>query len=497
MKNKMWILLAMATLFAGCTDWLNVRPNSQEPASTMFNTYDGYQNALIGCYTKMKSKTLYGGALNITTIEYLAQHWDFSNTKGTAVKDFAELIKNFKYDDDNFKNDIQSIFDGLYGIVVQANTIIKAMPMTGEAAIEDEHARGVIEGEAYAIRAFCHFEVLRLFGQVPSGTIAVRLPYTENVSREAPPYYNYEEFVVKIADDLNTAIALLAEHDPIVEMNVKDIDDTYKEMDDFLRFRKLRLNYWAVKALQARYCLYVGKTAEAHAAAMEIIDASSTDKGFVLDQASLKTDFENKYFAAPTECLFVLNNHQIKDYIQTWFTGLDRSDAVLYMSPQKLADPQMFGASISASTDTRYKNLWTHEKKDQYNSIIPEIKKYDQSETDKLSTRVLMLYKQIMPMLRLAEVYLIAMETSDDLTQINSLYEQFNISRNLLPKPFASKTEAIETIHREYRCELIGEGQMFFLYKRLNAQQMLWRKEKINESDYIIPLPETEIDSKK
>lgn len=101
-------------------------------------------------------------------------------------------------------------------------------------------------------------------------------------------------------------------------------------------------------------------------------------------------------------------------------------------------------------------------------------------------------------MLRLSEMYLIAMETSNDLEEIHSLYDTYMSSCAFtLYTPFESIQEAKAEMENEYRREFFAEGQMFYTYKRLAATSMLFNSDEISEEDYIVPLPLTEYDPDK
>ena len=106
-----------------------------------------------------------------------------------------------------------------------------------------------------------------------------------------------------------------------------------------------------------------------------------------------------------------------------------------------------------------------------------------------------MISKQVMPMLRLSEMYLIAMEASNNLTEIETLYVPYCVALDIPANvTFASKDDVLAMIEREYRCDFMGEGQMFYYYKRNKAASMLWSDKVMTENDYIIPLPDTEFD---
>ena len=106
-----------------------------------------------------------------------------------------------------------------------------------------------------------------------------------------------------------------------------------------------------------------------------------------------------------------------------------------------------------------------------------------------------MLKYQVLPLLRLAEMYLIAMETAPSESEANRLYKDFMLSRQMLVSRDLSLAALRQEIEKQYRRELFGEGQMFFYYKRRSASSMLWgRNSDLTEDNYIGPLPETELE---
>ena len=98
-------------------------------------------------------------------------------------------------------------------------------------------------------------------------------------------------------------------------------------------------------------------------------------------------------------------------------------------------------------------------------------------------------------MLRMSEIYLIAIETSNDLAQAQKLYDEYmSECQFTLYEPFASLDAAKAEVVNEYRREFFAEGQMFYCYKRNAAKNMMFTNDVINEEDYILPLPSTEIE---
>ena len=77
-------------LFSSCNDWLDVKPQGQTEEEDMYTSYEGFKNALIGCYMKMKSRNLYGEKLTMSHVESLAQLWDLSATTRSADAAFVK-----------------------------------------------------------------------------------------------------------------------------------------------------------------------------------------------------------------------------------------------------------------------------------------------------------------------------------------------------------------------------------------------------------------------
>jgi hypothetical protein len=95
-------------------------------------------------------------------------------------------------------------------------------------------------------------------------------------------------------------------------------------------------------------------------------------------------------------------------------------------------------------------------------------------------------------------MYLIVMETSNDLAEVNSLYNDYMVEHNVgTSQPFTSLADVRKWIENEYRREFYGEGQMFFTYKRLGETSIKWLDTLATEATYVLPLPETEYDPDK
>lgn len=496
MKQYIILLLVLLSLTTSCSDWLDVRGENIEKEKDQFDNYKGFRDALTGCYMTMGGTDIYGERLTMTDIENLADLWYTSDSYKTQFP-LNYYLSIHKYDNDDARASIKAMYAQLFTTISSANVLIKNIKDKG-SNITDAQARNVIEGEAYAIRAYCQLDVLRLFGQLPSGaTKMVSLPYSETTSiDEMPPYYSYSDYVAKLQSDIQTAESLLKDNDPIFSKTFTTLNNPSTDVqDDYMYYRQARLNYWAVRALHARMDLYIGNTTEAHTIAMEIINAKGSDGNALISLSGI-SDLQKGYNGLPSECLFYLSKYNLLDYANTSLIGGNSGQATsgkYFLSMDMLT--QLY-SSIPGSTAShnRYLNEWNRQTKNPSGTVCPALKKYwyDSSNADAnyLSTKY-----QIVPMLRLSEMYLIAIETSTSLDEVQSLYKTYMTScEYTLYTPFASLEDAKKEMVNEYRREFYGEGQMFFTYKRLASKSMLWNSDAITESNYILPLPSTEYD---
>lgn len=508
MKKYFISLIALAMLTTSCSDWLDVRSENTQKEQDQFQTFKGFKTALTGVYMQLASTDIYGQNMTMTYTEYLADLWyneasnENINTEATQTKFY---LSNHKYEENEvIRTAIQTMFTGLYNTVAQANMLLKNIEEKG-SNITDAKVRSMIEGEAYAIRAYCQLDILRLFGQLPQGgTISVKLPYSFTTSiDDLPAYYDFNEYVNLLKSDVQKAEQLLKDSDPIFENTFSELDSPSNSvLDDFVYYRRARLNYWAVRALHARMALYLGNNDEAHSIATEIINAKGSD-GNALLLLSGVSDLREGYNGLPTECLFYLSKYDLNDYATSILIGGNPSGRAqaryCYITSSMLSD---LYASIPGATAShnRYNYQWNRSMQDSFGQIAPTLKKYwyDSNTTGSSSlsdANALLTKRQIIPMLRLSEMYLIAIETSNNLDEVHKLYKDYMTScEYTLYTPFENLQQARNEMVNEYRRELFAEGQMFYTYKRLGANTMLWNNQPIEEKDYILPLPSTEYD---
>lgn len=484
--KKIMILIAAVLwgiVLTSCNNWLDVKPSSEMEREDLYNSVDGFRSALTGCYIKLKDNKLYGQQMTMTTVEYLAQHW---RSKSENVINFMDL----DWKSDYAKGQMESIFSAMYNVINQLNDLLTQMEERGEEVVKQKEIRYLIQGEALALRAFCHFDILRLFGPSPlSGDkSSVQLPYSVKSGKELVTYCPYDVYVEKLWADINRADSLLKAVDPVLQLTFDELNepskllDANKIIDDFQSYRRVRFNYWALKTFEARVALYLGDKQTAYENAMAVINARVGDKP-VGDISAITRDIQAEWYTLPSETLFAVNAYDLIEKVQNIFRNTQN---VLYnFETEPEVQTDLFDDQTS---DARLK-LWVDMSYKEQRQI--SIKKYWQQDEEEVKEAIT--FGQQIPIFRMAEVYLIAIETAPTLSEGNEKLDLFRKDRGLQTKICTTPEELKSEILKEYRKEFYAEGHMFFTYKRIGATEMKWKKDRsIELSEYQIPLPETE-----
>ena len=307
-----------------CNDWLEVAPQAEKEEAEMFEKEVGFRNVLIGAYIRMKSNNLYGEDLTYGSIEMLAQHW-------TNTDDLGKYLKAYNYEQSVVETKINSFYGNLYKVIADVNGLLNNIDARKE--MFEGNNFEIIKGEALAIRAFCHFDVLRLFGPIPTnlpeGTI---LPYVTTVSIVPNRLVSYNDFTTKLLADLDEAERCLEGNDPILTASIKELSTLEVAQDDnFLCDRQMRMNYYAVCALKARVQLWLGNKNEALKYAQKVIDAKDPN-GNVMFRLGSATDCANGDLIFSSEHIFNLNVYNLSDFkISAANTFYTNSTAIKYI----------------------------------------------------------------------------------------------------------------------------------------------------------------------
>lgn len=482
MKRLSFILLALycALSIISCKKFLTVTPKTEMPRDLLLSTEEGFKAALTGVYIQMREDAAYGGAMTQTTTESLTSSWDITTAS------VEQRLGLFNYTDATVDQTLGRVYAQEYKIIASINAILEQIDAKKNVFSSPEMYQ-TIKAECLGLRAYCHLDVLRLFGPIPSAQGSGNmLPYVTVLSKTPHSAIPFPAFQTALLKDLDEAAALVKDIDPITKYTLSQLRNPgtqsgFNPKDTYLAFRYLRMNYYAIKALQARAYLWFNVKDKAYECAKLLIDTKNED-GTVKFRLGTSADFANKDFVLTSEHIFGLYDFDMfNKYTTRYSAGILKKG-----SAATTINTQLYG---NTGTDMREAGLW--ELATQANgSQIYIIKKY-QAADSKLVTASTD-FKQI-PMLRISEMYLIAAETAPFAGGLN-YFRLFREARNIrqLAIP-ANETTLQAEIIKEYRKEFYAEGQSFFAYKRLNVPKgdflFVPSAAVLN---YLIPLPSTE-----
>lgn len=467
---KMAVFFVGLLILTGCESWLDVKPEDRMTDRELFSYVQGFRTALNGIYVELNDRSLYGANLLATVVEVLAQRYDFSGTTTEVSK-----MGNYRYDTDYSKEQFAAIWEKAYAIIANCNKLLAYAEERNDVLTGAN--RELIMGETYALRAFLHFDLLRLFGPVYSvNKTAESIPYNIRYSISAGSLLPAEQVMEKVLGDLKLAEELLKKSDPIIELGPQN-----EETEDGLNtttYRTQRFNYYAVKALQARANLYAGNAEAAVEAARAVVAVQEKWFPFTKRSAVMGTKNADRIFSS--EILFSLYNTSRSEIFNDYF-GPAIEPSKVYLPKQHL--DEFF--SQDKDNDWRYSSTWLT------NSERGEYKCFHKYESVTTQTNI----NYLIPLIRITEMFYIIAEASTDRTEALNAINKVMDNRGL---SYVSEAQIATTLREEYKREFWGEGQLFFYYKRLNEPSIHSFSENsdidMDETTYVIPLPLSETD---
>jgi starch-binding outer membrane protein, SusD/RagB family len=493
MKNIIWIAFILFGL-SSCKKWLDVNPVSQVPENELFNTAEGFEEALTGVYTSCTNLNLYGYQLSVGFPEVLAQNYSFADDRDLLR--FNQTVL-YNYKDQHFVARKDTAWTGLYHAIVNCNLILKHLETDKDVLTADRHA--LIKAEALALRGFLHFDLLRLFApSFKNGPGAKAIPYVTDFSNKVTPMSTVTEVLTKIAADLEDAKQLIRPVDPILTAAYipsypdpkVEPGDTVKIPEEessntlFLQNRRHHLNYYAICGELARVYLYQEKNNEALTNAREVINSQKfpwTEKSFFIE-----SDAKYKDRIMYKELLFGWYAPTARDTLAARF-----NKGVTGFVIEQNAANVLYEAGGAGGDDRRHKQ-WFLPANTGSTTLYYELQKYKRDFESNL-------HYLMLPAIRLSEMYYIAAECAYDtdpagaVGYLNTVRQNRGYTTDL---PASGKEALILELLKEARKEFYAEGQIFYMYKRLNRNIPTLIGGNIPASDkiFVMPLPDNEIE---
>ncbi len=248
----------------------------------MFENEQGFIDAMNGVYASLAESDLYGCRLSFGFIDEIAQmYYNDYEADETVLSRTYDL----KYRDADVRAQIDAIWSKGYNVISSVNSILDNMPH------HDFPILPRLRGEALAIRAFVHFDMLRLFAPNIDRGDEKAIPYVDGFTITPVRRSTVREAYERIVGDLTEAYGLLRDAEPAADRTPEE----------------LYVSQYAAAAILARVCNWGGDRENAEYYALE---AMKGNFAFIREE-QVKNLFMG--YTAQTECIWGL--HAPKAYL--------------------------------------------------------------------------------------------------------------------------------------------------------------------------------------
>lgn len=442
MKKTLNIIFICVTVFS-CTDFIEIDPPATDLVkSTVFSSEKTATAAILDIYSQMANNGFASGDLfSITYVTSLSSDEVVNFNMGAGAGQMLSRFNENSLTPDNML--ITALWSELYKTIHKANLIIEGVESSKELSLE---VKMQLIGEARFLRAFCHFYLVNLWGDIPLVTVT-DYRINQSIPRTSRPIV-YQQII----DDLTSARSWLLE-DYAISNN-----------------ERVRPNSSAASALLARAYLYAENWQNAEAEASKVINNTLYNLPMDLNAVFAKNGPEaiwqlHSLYPAKDAFTFLLTpssrKNALRDEIVNGFDAVDQRK-------------QNWIGSIADATDTLY--------------FARKYKGINYADVSEYTT-----------ILRLSEQYLIRAEARLHLKDIMGASEDLNTVRaraGLEATSFTDEDSLLDAIHEERLHEFFTEwGHRWMDLKRsgrvdavLSPLKPAWKSEAA-----LYPIPETQI----
>ncbi|WP_124979261.1 RagB/SusD family nutrient uptake outer membrane protein [Nonlabens xiamenensis] len=194
---KIFLSIFILTALISCEDYLDLQPISEETSGNAYDTASQLEAALVGAYESFQSSEYY------VWDNILFQ--DVRSDNCYAGGDNPEIFQIDYLDIGPTHSRLFTHWSNIYNAIAKANLVLdRADGITDQQLTEDRRAQ--IKGEAYFLRAYHYFTLVKLWGGVPLILESTTSADPENVNI---PRSTVEEVYDQIYADLLMAISML------------------------------------------------------------------------------------------------------------------------------------------------------------------------------------------------------------------------------------------------------------------------------------------------
>lgn len=424
--KKIFSLIIAIGLLASC-EVLDVKPKASIGTEDAITNRSGVEQALTGCYDAMQYSGYYGRNFIITG----DLTTDNAEATGT-IKEYGELANNNLLADNVV---VEGIWNDIYTAINRVNNVLYYLPDVEDITTAE---RDNFEGQLRFLRALHHFNLMRLFGEVPLKT-------TPSLSA---------------GDELNVPRAGMND---IYNSIITDLEFAGNAISAQVAYNATST---AATALLARVYLQKEEWQLAIQKATEVIDNSGL---------SLETDYADLFIGGDnSEAIFYVNfNEQDKNRLAEYFLP------TTFGGRREISPSQDLISAYEAGDDRKASTIGN-----------PDGDAYGMKYMD-ISTGSDKVY-----VLRLAEMYLVRAEAivrsggnlDDAAADINQVRNRATLGNTAA----ATADDLLLAIEQERRVEFVFEGHRWFDLTRTGRALDLIPT-VTQECQMLFPIPLSEI----
>jgi hypothetical protein len=439
---KSAVALSIAILLPSCDSFTEVDPpQTQITSPAVFEEKSSANAALADIYSRIREEGVVTGNNTGGTV-LLANYSDDLQFYGTNVT-VEQFTKHTLLPSNTY---INTLWRSTYSHIYAANAFLEGVRASKKITSED---RNRFMGEALFIRAYLHFYLVNMYGQIPYVTT------TDYAVNTAIPKVPVPEVYRQILADLNEAKSLIPDMYPTDE--------------------PVRPNKAVVTAMLARVYLYTQDWQNAQENATAVLN--------------------NKLYRWQENPAseFLKSNPAIIWAFHPGIAGINTRDARSFVFTSGPPSRSALSSDLLNAFETGdlRRTLWIKTISSQ-NTIWYHANKYKKTTNTGTSVEYTILF-------RLAELYLIRAESRAMLNDLDGAKDDVNTIRNragLADTDAVTQEEIFKAIAKERRLEFFTEqGHRFFDLKRTRkADEVLSLKKPNWKSTHIVlPLPENEL----
>lgn len=449
-KNILYLCLLGGFVFTGCNSFLDVQPKGEVIDDKMFEDIQGYRDAMYGIYATLGTSALYGQNLSWGFVDQLA-HLYYNPSIGD-LNSFNKIL-SYNYTEPDVEKKINDIWGKAYQAISYINNVLSHV--TDEQLNSKQEYRW-IAGEAHALRAFLHFDMMRYFADnILDNPDAGGIPYAYTFDLQNKELFTLKECYENVLEDLTEAQHLLA-------------DDTLNLSGEYRRDRYNFMNLHAVYASKARVFQAYGHLDSAGYYAQKVI---ATKMHYLADPTGLKNV---KKYPGGSELIWGLDVDNLYDVFYSTFLSVSATNFNYILPRKDYKAVYKYGSFTSENHDYRYDEFFGLQK-DPENEEAPvkevfirflKVNVNDSKDVEKQKENT-----KGVSLIRLPEMYYIAAEAicEDNLEKAWEYLNDVRASRGLGTALQGDLSAFQKALQEERIKELWGDGQIFMDYKRTNA----------------------------